>query len=123
MSITLPTNRSAAALAVLLTVTLSVVVAQPQPARQLEQLLLREGLAALARAAQAQGDPVRGAVLFYQPQFSCTKCHTCGGKDGDSPLGPDLARPEPAATAEGVVESLLAPSKVIRKGYEAVVVN
>lgn len=110
-----------AALAACLLATLPVV-AQPKAAVPLEQLLLREGPAALAKAAREKGDPVRGAVLFYQPQSSCTKCHTCGDADGKSPLGPDLARPESGTTAETVVESLLAPSKVVRKGFEAVVV-
>src|SRR5690242_19884722 len=103
-------------------VALLLAAAPPKSREPLEQELLREGPAALAKAARAQGDPNRGAVLFYQQQLSCTKCHTCGGKDGESPLGPDLARPEPGATAEHVIESLLAPSKVIRKGYEAVTV-
>src|SRR5262249_60117935 len=97
--------------------------AQRKSGGPLEQQLLREGPASLAKAARAQGDPDRGALLFYQPQLSCTKCHACGGKDGESPLGPDLARPEPGATAEHVVESVLAPSKAIRKGYESVVVT
>lgn len=97
--------------------------AQPKPGDTLEAQLVREGPAALAKAARAQGDPTRGAVLFYQAQLSCTKCHTNGGKDGESPLGPDLARPEPGATTAHVVESLLAPSKVVRKGYEAVTVR
>ena len=100
----------------------SPAFSQPKAVETLEQQLLREGSASLAKAARAQGDPVRGAVLFYQPQLSCTKCHGCGGKQGDSPLGPDLSRPESGWTAEGIVESLLAPSKVIRKGYEAVTV-
>ncbi|MFO0811465.1 MAG: DUF6797 domain-containing protein [Gemmataceae bacterium] len=103
-------------------VAATVIIAQPKVNRPLEEALLREGPAALAKAARTQGDPVRGAVLFYQSQLSCTKCHACGGRDGESPLGPDLARPEAGATAEGVVESVLAPSKVIRKGYEAVTV-
>ncbi len=90
-------------------------------AQALEPKLLREGPAALVKAARAQGDPVRGAVLFYQPQLSCTKCHTCGGKESESPLGPDLARPERGSTAEGIIEALLEPSKAIRKGYEVVV--
>ncbi|QEL13400.1 DUF6797 domain-containing protein [Limnoglobus roseus] len=98
-------------------------VAQPKGGEPLEAKLLREGPTALAKAARAQGDPVRGAVLFYQPQLSCTKCHACGGKDGTSPLGPDLARPEPGTSDESVVESLLEPSKVVRKGFEAVVIN
>ena len=36
----------------------------------LEAQLLREDPAALAKAARAQGDPVRGAVLFHQPHLS-----------------------------------------------------
>jgi putative heme-binding domain-containing protein len=84
---------------------------------------VREGPAALAKAAREKGDPVRGAVLFYQPQLGCTKCHVCGGRGGESPLGPDLARPEPGTTTAAVVESVLDPSKVIRKGYEAVTVE
>lgn len=101
----------------------SFAAAQGKSNETLEQKLLREGSAALAKAARGQGDPNRGAELFYRPQLSCTKCHACGGKDGESPLGPDLARPDPGTTAEHVVESLLAPSKVIRKGFEAVTIS
>jgi putative heme-binding domain-containing protein len=110
-------------LLLLLAAVPTAATAQPKAVGPLEPQLLREGPAALAKAARETGDPVRGAVLFYEPQLGCTKCHTCGGADGESPLGPDLARPAPGATAGDVVESLLAPSKVIRKGYEAVVVN
>jgi putative heme-binding domain-containing protein len=105
---------------VVLALAAAPAAGQPKP---LEPQLLREGPAALAAAARDQGDPVRGAVLFYQPQLSCTKCHTCGEPDGRSPLGPDLARPEPGTMPVAVVESLLAPSKVVRKGYEAVTVS
>src|SRR5581483_11841738 len=110
-------RRSLAFLALLTCLT----AAHPARAQTLETKLLREDPAALARAARAQGDPVRGAVLFHQPQFSCTKCHTCGTPD--SPLGPDLARPEPGTTDVSLVESVLAPSKVIRKGFETLVVS
>src|SRR5439155_18373657 len=58
---------------------------------------------------------------FHQPQLSCTKCHTSGGKE--SPLGPDLARPAADSTDAYLVESLLAPSKAIRKGFETVIVT
>src|SRR5438094_10037684 len=87
----------------------------------LEARLLKEEPAALARVARTQGDPVRGAILFHQPQLSCTKCHTSGGKE--SPLGPDLARPAADSTDAYLVESLLAPSKAIRKGFETVAVT
>src|SRR5439155_26761735 len=95
--------------------------AEPATAQTLEARLLKEEPAALARAARAQGDSVRGAILFHQPQLSCTKCHTSGGKE--SPLGPDLARPATDSTDAYLVESLLAPSKVIRKGFESVIVT
>ncbi|CAN5370249.1 c-type cytochrome [soil metagenome] len=97
------------------------VFAQSKPT--LEQQLQNEGTAVLTKAARAKGDPVRGAVLFYQQQLSCTKCHTAGEAEGRSPLGPDLARPDTGFTAESIVESLLNPSKVIRKGFESVVIN
>ena len=98
-------------------------VAQPKAVVPLEQVLAREGATKLAKAARETGDPIRGAVLFYQPQLSCTKCHACGGAADQSPLGPDLSRPEPGTTAEAVVEAVLDPSRVVRKGYEAVVVS
>ena len=90
--------------------------------RPLETRLIGQGSATVAKAARADGDPVQGAVLFYQPQLSCTKCHTCGGKDGESPLGPDLARFETGIRDQDIIDSLLEPSKVIRKGYETVTV-
>jgi putative heme-binding domain-containing protein len=90
--------------------------------RSLEARLLRGGAEALAEEVRAEGDPVQGAVLFYQPQLSCTKCHTCGANEGESPLGPDLARPQSETTDVDIVESLLEPSKKIRKGHESLTV-
>jgi putative heme-binding domain-containing protein len=56
-------------------------------------------------------------VLFFQPFLSCAKCH-----DSESgtqlQLGPDLAQAGKDATAEHLIKSVLAPSKVIKKGYE-----
>ncbi len=96
----------------------------------LERRLLDEGVAALAEAARKEGDPVRGAVAFYQPQLACTKCHGAG--DEGNPLGPDLAKPEGGPLgdrsegarreyAQYLVESVLDPSRKIRKGYETAV--
>src|SRR5258708_31168594 len=96
-----PMIARSAALVVALVVTVpSPAFSQPKADEPLEQQLLREGPASLAKAARAQGDPVRGAVLYYQPQLSCTKCHGCGGTHAESPLRPDLARPEPGWTAD-----------------------
>jgi putative heme-binding domain-containing protein len=102
------------------------VAAQPaQPAPKAEpvglaQQLLKEPVADLARAARERGDASRGAVLFFQPFLSCAKCHD---SETGTQFGPDLSKPEKTSTAEYVIESVLAPSKVIRKGYEPVIVR
>jgi putative heme-binding domain-containing protein len=91
--------------------------AQPPP---LQQQLLKEPPAALAAAAREQGDAGRGAVLFFQPFLACAKCHEA---DSGFRLGPDIAQAGKDATAEYLVESVLAPSKVIKKGYETLTVT
>ncbi len=90
----------------------------------LEEQLLKEDPAALAKAARRQGEATRGAILFYQQRLTCLKCHAYG--EENSPLGPDLTKP-PEKNAEKVtdvflVESILEPSKEIREGYESVIV-
>ncbi len=87
----------------------------------LQQQLLREGAAALARAARVKGDAGRGAVVFHRPDLLCTRCHTAG-EDG-ARLGPDLARAGKEATDVYLVESVLLPSKVVKKGFETVVIT
>ena len=73
----------------------------------------------LAVEAREKGDAGRGAVVFFQPHLACSKCHSVG--DGKpSPLGPDLATLGKEVTDAQLVESVLEPSKAIRKGYEAV---
>ncbi len=86
----------------------------------LEQQLLEEDVAALVKAAREHGDATRGAIAFYQPHLSCTKCHDPGGES--TPLGPDLEKPGEDVTEVYLVESMLQPSKMIKKGYESVVV-
>jgi putative heme-binding domain-containing protein len=103
--------------------SLQLAQAQAPPAATvpggLEEALRRETPQALVEEARRVGDPARGAVLFHQPLMSCTKCHVAG--DAARALGPDLTRyPQPPA-AEHLVESLLQPSAVIRKGYETFV--
>ncbi|MBC8873101.1 MAG: c-type cytochrome [Planctomycetes bacterium] len=85
-----------------------------------EQQLQKEDSAALARAAREQGDVTRGAIAFFQPHLACIKCHDPGGEA--SPLGPELTKPDKDVTDPHFVESLLSPSKAIKKGYESVVV-
>lgn len=94
--------------------------AEPPPTT-LEQQLLAETSAELAAAARSRGDARQGASLFHQPHLACIRCHVAG--DQDNVLGPDLARLPPEVTAEHLVESLLAPSQSIRRGYEALVLE
>lgn len=86
----------------------------------LTQQLQKESLADLAKAARERGDAGRGALLFFQPFLNCAKCH-----DGDTgtSLGPNIAQAGKEATAEYLIESILAPSAVIKKGYETVTVQ
>lgn len=81
----------------------------------LSQQLLKEPPAELAKAARERGDAGRGAVLFFQPFLTCAKCH-----DGEVSvkLGPDISQSGKEATAEYLIESVLTPSKSIKKGYE-----
>jgi len=90
-------------------------------AQGLHSQLLAEKPADLAAAAQAQGDPVRGAVLFHQPYLGCTKCHAV--TESEDLLGPNLARWPTAPVTSELVQSILQPSLVIRQGFEAVTVE
>jgi putative heme-binding domain-containing protein len=105
-------------------VLLAGTSAQPtRPAargKTLEERLRAESPAALIRDARSHGDPGRGAALFHQPQLACAKCHPCG--DTGPALGPDLARLGKDATDQHLLESILLPSKVIRKGFETVTI-
>src|SRR5262249_10117727 len=75
----------------------------------------------LARLAGRERDAARGGLLFFQPHMACSKCHAVG--DGKaSTLGPDLTKIEKTTSDETLIESVLLPSKVIRKGYEPVVI-
>jgi putative heme-binding domain-containing protein len=87
---------------------------------RLEQQLLSEPVSQLVADALETGDAVRGAVSFYQPHMACRSCHEIGDK---SPLGPSLVGKREGASDEFLVESVLAPSKSIRKGFETFLVT
>src|SRR5581483_763951 len=91
--------------------------ADPPP---LQQQLATEPVADLAKAARERGDAGRGAVLFFQPFLTCSRCHD---PETGTQLGPDIAKAGKDATAEYLVESVLYPSKVVKKGYETVTVT
>lgn len=83
--------------------------------------LLKEPAANLANAAVEQGDPKRGAILFYQQRTTCVSCHQDPAEDPkprEVRSGPDLADWIAAPTGIDLVNSILRPSERIRPGFE-----
>lgn len=83
--------------------------------------LLNEPAANLANAAIEDGDPKRGAILFYQRRSTCLQCHQDPVEDPkprEVRSGPDLADWIAAPTGIDLVNSILRPSERIRPGYE-----
>ena len=109
-------NRSAAVLFLWISAgCFSIVHAQPGP-QTLSGKLIQEGAPALARAARKQGSAIRGAILYPQKKLNCANCHAPAAKA----LGPNLTEIGKDVPDEHFVESILLPSKVIKKGYESV---
>ncbi len=71
----------------------------------------------LARASQNDGDPRRGAVIFYRRGLACANCHE--PSQTALSLGPDLSKPGRAVASREIVEAILEPSKTILKGFES----
>ena len=89
-------------------------------AQTLEESLIAESVAALVADAESQGDARRGAILFHQGYLSCTKCHMANA--GQTQLGPKISEIGAKTPKSHIVESLLLPSKTIKKGYEGTAV-
>jgi putative heme-binding domain-containing protein len=90
-------------------------------AQSLEDELRRVPESQLADAARKEGDASRGAVVFFQHHMACSKCHSVGDAKPNL-LGPDLATLGKEVRDESLVESVLSPSKTIRKGFESVTI-
>lgn len=78
-----------------------------------------------AKDSREAGDAQRGASIFYQGALACARCHL-PDTSGRPSLGPNLghvAQIDAAGQMSDlqIVESVLAPSAVIRKGYESLV--
>jgi len=72
-----------------------------------------------AYALENTGDPKRGYELFRKPSGPmCIRCHKVNGTGAD--VGPDLSGIARDDSREQILESILAPSSTIEKGYEAV---
>src|SRR5206468_3650154 len=70
------------------------------------------------REALAGGDAVRGKEIFLsKTAVECQRCHKLDGQGGE--VGPPL-NGLGKQTRDYLLESIVAPSKTIAKGYESV---
>jgi putative heme-binding domain-containing protein len=91
-------------------------VAQERLETQLESMPMQE----LIKTVDSDGDAQRGALLFYQANLNCAKCHEQSGKAKS--LGPDLTL-QREVTTDHLIKSILDPSETIHEGYETVVIQ
>lgn len=99
---------------------LLVLSANLAGAQTLTEQLIADDPVKLAEEARAVGNVVRGAILFHQGNTNCAKCHRPSAERDR--FGPDLSRMEQDATDLHLIESILQPSKVIKKGFETTVI-
>ncbi|MDB4365965.1 hypothetical protein N9Z08_03460 [Pirellulales bacterium] len=92
--------------------------AQNASSQNLTTYLLDQTSEALAAQVKMRGDPIRGALLFHTSSAGCIKCHSDG--QSLSPLGPKLTDINSSTKHTYLIESILTPSKALRKGYETV---
>ena len=100
--------------------------ADAAPPAGLAAMLADESRDALVADVERLGDAARGSTIFHTRHLTCVQCHVVGA--GVSPLGPNLASLPPGVPRERpklvahLVESILAPSAVIRPEYRGVTI-
>lgn len=94
---------------------MAICSARESVAESLNERLVAEPRAALAAEARRDGDPIRGAAVFYARALACSTCHSVG--DRPAAIGPDLAMIDPKTTDIAIVEAILEPSKTIAPAY------
>jgi putative heme-binding domain-containing protein len=73
-------------------------------------------------ALRHDGDPQRGAELFFDPKgIGCVRCHSAGGR-GTSTIGPDLTGLASKYDRAELIRSVLEPSSRIATGYQPAIV-
>ncbi|MBL8819021.1 MAG: c-type cytochrome [Planctomyces sp.] len=96
------------------TLSISIGLAQSGSDWQAEYSSRRPEL--IADDARRDGDAQRGAIVFFQRQMACSRCHV---QDPPDPgVAPDLTRLSAETTDAHLVESILNPSKIIRKEFQ-----
>lgn len=86
-----------------------------------EQMLTDEEIKTLASTVASKGDPARGEKLFRRLELGCVSCHSIGGAGGK--VGPDMTSIGASAQVDYLIESVLYPSKKIKEGFHAVMIE
>lgn len=64
-----------------------------------------------------EGDPKRGAEVFFSEKAKCSTCHQVGGRGGK--VGPDLSMIGANRSGPDLLESIIFPSATIVRDYES----
>ncbi len=86
-----------------------------------EQMLTAEEVKTLAVAVTSKGDPARGEKLFRRQELGCVSCHSIGGAGGK--VGPDMTSIGASAPVDYLIESVLYPSKQVKEGFHAIMLE
>ncbi|MDG2125338.1 MAG: hypothetical protein P8J87_16665, partial [Verrucomicrobiales bacterium] len=80
-----------------------------------------EEIAAMVKAVEGGGDPVKGEAIYRRAGLLCVQCHAIGGAGGR--VGPDLVSIGASAPVDYLIESLMEPSKKVKEGYHLTTVT
>jgi len=100
---------------------LASTVFSAEPMLTLQQKLNKEDLTGLVKDVRSLGNASRGALVFFRQDMACIRCHASG--DSMNKYGPDLTKSYPETNDAYLVESMLLPSKVIKKSFETLIIT
>jgi putative heme-binding domain-containing protein len=64
------------------------------------------------------GDAARGETVYRRKELACLTCHSIGGAGGK--VGPDMTSLGASAVVDYIVESVIAPNKKVKEGFNSI---
>ncbi len=86
-----------------------------------DKVLTDDELKQLALSVTTNGDAARGEIIYRREQLACVSCHSIGGAGGK--VGPDMTSIGASAPVDYLIESVLYPSKKIKEGFHAIMLE
>jgi putative heme-binding domain-containing protein len=83
--------------------------------------LSKDEMVALLADVSTKGDPARGEQVFRRKDLACLQCHAIAGAGGT--VAPDLLSLGASSPPDYIVDSILAPNKAVKEGYNSSVVT